>query len=163
MSQKKEFGKIYDKHVEEIYRFVYLKVSSRETAEDITSETFRKGWKRFKKSPMDNPRAYLYKVARNLVIDHYRTQKEHVSPEDIQLKEESNLEESLSLDDDLQEVKEAMESLKDNYQNIIILRYLEELSISETAKILDKSEGAIRVTTHRALEALKEELGVEED
>ncbi len=157
---KKKFKKIYDNNVESIYRFVFLKVSKKEIAEDITSETFKKGWEAFKNDPdMKNPRAYLYKIARNGVIDHYRTKKQHLSPDDLQLEDDDkNIQEIASQNQQIKKIKEAMKNLKDNYQDIIIYRYLEELEISEIAQILDKSEGAVRVTIHRATEALKEEL-----
>jgi RNA polymerase sigma-70 factor (ECF subfamily) len=160
MNPQKKFKKIYDKNVESIYRFVFLKVSKKETAEDLTSETFKKGWEVFKENPnMDNPRAYLYKIARNGVIDHYRTKKQHLSPDDLQLEDDhKNIQEIASQNQQVEKIKEAMKSLKDNYQDIIIYRYLEELEISEIAQILDKSEGAVRVTIHRATEALKKEI-----
>ncbi len=160
MNKKKRFGKIYDNHVEEIYRFVFLKVSTRDIAQDITSETFKKGWEIFKKNPdMENPRAYLYKVARNLVIDHYRTKKQHLSPDNLDLEsEEKDLVEKANLSGEMRRIKKAMENLKDNYQDVIIHKYLEEMSNSEIAEIMDKSEGAVRVLAHRAITALEEEL-----
>lgn len=160
MDKKKKFKKIYDDNVESIYRFIFLKVSKREVAQDITSETFRKGWQAFKENPdMDNPRAYLYRIARNAVIDHYRTKKEHLSPDDMQLEDEGKNLENIA-DDNLRikKVKAAMKNLKDNYQNIIIYRYLEEMEISEIADLINKSEGAVRVTIHRATKALKKQL-----
>ena len=75
---KQKFSKIYNQHIEKIYRFIFLKVNSQERAEDLTSKTFLKGWEAFKNSgnssqnTIDNPRAFLYKIARNLVIDYYR-------------------------------------------------------------------------------------------
>ncbi len=162
MDKQKKFGNLYDKHVDEIYRFIFLKVSTREIAQDITAETFRKGWQVFKKNPkIDNPRAYLYKIARNLVIDHYRTKKQHITDQEIinELEDHSkNLQEKASEAKDMAQVKEAMEKLKDSYQDIIIYKYLEEMSNSEIARIMDKSEGAVRVTAHRAINALEKEV-----
>lgn len=160
MDKKKKFKKIYDNNVESIYRFIFLKVSKREIAQDITSETFRKGWQAFKQNPdMDNPRAYLYRIARNAVIDHYRTKKQHMSPDDMQLEDEGkDLEEIADDKYRVRKIKEAMKNLKDDYQDIIIYRYLEEMDMSEIAELMDKSEGAVRVTIHRATKALKKEL-----
>jgi len=162
MSKKRKFGKLYDKHIDEIYRFVFLKVSTREVAQDITSETFRKGWEAYKQNPeMENPRAYLYRIARNLVIDHYRTKKQHVSDQEIidELEDESkDLQERAAEHKDMAMVKKAMEKLKDDYQDIIIYKYLEEMTNSEIARITGKSEGAVRVTAHRAINALEKEI-----
>ncbi len=160
MSKKRKFGKLYDRHVEQIYRFVFLKVSTREVAQDITSETFRKGWESFKDNPrMENPRAYLYRIARNLVIDHYRTKKEHLSPEDFDLKDEAqNISEKAAQNREMARVKKAMKNLNTDYQDMIIYKYLEEMSNEEIARITGKSEGAVRVTAHRAMKALEKEL-----
>ncbi len=160
MNTRRKFGKLYDRYVEEIYRFIFLKVSTTDIAEDLTSETFRKGWEVFQESPdMKNPRAYLYQIARNLVIDHYRTKKSHLSPEDIELVDDGkNMVDQATVNTEMEKVKTAMENINDTYKDVIILRYLEEMEISEVAKIMDKSEGAIRVLTHRALKTLEEEL-----
>ncbi len=75
---KKTFSAIYDKYINKIYRFVFIKVNSQEIAEDLTSETFLRGWEAYKKASnphrqkIDNPSAFLYQIARNLVIDQYR-------------------------------------------------------------------------------------------
>ena len=70
---KKKFNKIYDEYVGKIYRFVYVKVSSKETAEDLTSQAFTKSWQAMKGgADIKNPKAFVYQIARNLVIDFYR-------------------------------------------------------------------------------------------
>jgi len=71
---KQEFSQIYDDCIDKIYRFVYFKVNSDDVAQDICSEAFLRGWQAFKseKKVIDNPQAFLYQIARNLVIDHYR-------------------------------------------------------------------------------------------
>lgn len=162
MDKQKKFGRLYDEHVDEIYRFVFLKVSTRELAQDITSETFKKGWQSFKENPgMENPRAYLYRIARNLVIDHYRTKKQHITDQEIidELEDHSkDLQEKAAEAKEMAKIKEAMENLKDDYQDIIIYKYLDELSNSEIADIMGKSEGAVRVTAHRAIAALEKEI-----
>ena len=73
-SLNEQFGKIYDQYIDKIYRFVYVKVDSQETAEDVTSKVFLRGWEAFKdaKDGIKNPGAFLYQIARNAVVDHYR-------------------------------------------------------------------------------------------
>src|SRR3989344_6691072 len=99
MSQlQQQFGKIYDKYIEKIYRFVFLKVDSQEIAEDLTSEVFTRGWESFKREKCDikNMQAFLYQIARNLIVDHYRekAQKKFVPIENTTLPEKGiNLEE----------------------------------------------------------------------
>jgi RNA polymerase sigma-70 factor (ECF subfamily) len=164
---KKRFSKIYDKYIEKIYRFVFLKVNSQETAEDLTSKVFLKGWEAFKKSEVkgqksiENPQAFLYQIARNLVIDFYREKgkTQIISAEYSRIPDpRTNLEEKAILSADLEQVRKSLENLRENYQNVIIWHYLDDLSISEIAEILNKPEGTVRVTLHRALKALKKEI-----
>jgi len=160
-NQKKEFGEIYDKYIEKIYRFVFVKVSSQDIAQDICSETFLKGWESFKTQKIDNPQAFLYRIARNLVIDYYREKgrTKIVSAEYSSIPDpRAGFEEKIALDSDLEQVKKALSKLSDDYQNVVVLRYLEDLPIPEIAKALDKTEDATRVTLHRALKALKNEV-----
>ena len=159
---QKIFSELYDQYVDKIYRFIFLKVSSQEVAQDLTSETFLRGWKVFRNpKDIENPPAFLYKIARNLVIDHYREkeQKSTISIEDLRIVDpRSNLEEKAILTSDLNTIKGALTNLKEDYQTVIIWHYLDDLSIPEIAKILEKPEGTVRVTLHRALKNLKNEL-----
>lgn len=160
---RKDFSQIYDQYVEKIYRFVVLKVSSQEIAEDLTSETFIRCWEKFKEDQnrIDNTQAFLYQIARNLVTDHYREKgrTQFVSADFVSIADpRPTLEESSLVNSDLDTIKAALVNLKENYQEIIIWHYIEDLSVSEIAKILNKSEGAVRVTLHRSLKSLKKEI-----
>ncbi|MCX6760506.1 MAG: RNA polymerase sigma factor [Candidatus Nealsonbacteria bacterium] len=160
-NQKKEFGKIYDKYIEKIYRFIFVRVSSEDIAQDICSETFLRGWESFKTQKIDNPQAFLYRIARNLVIDHYREKgrTKIISAEYASIPDpRAGFEEKIAFDSDLNQVKAALSKLSDDYQTVVVLRYLEDLPIAEIAKALDKTEDATRVTLHRALKALKNEV-----
>ena len=156
--QQEHFSKIYDEYVPKIYRFIYLKVSSRELAEDLSSEVFTRVWKGFTKTEIDNIQAFLYKVARNVLADHYRSQKVNVvSIEKVTtiLLEDSSLESEAEIHSDMELIHKALIGLKDDYQGYIIWRYLDELSVSEIAQITGKPEQSVRVGVHRALKALK--------
>ncbi|MBU1045753.1 RNA polymerase sigma factor [Patescibacteria group bacterium] len=159
--KQKKFSKIYDNYVESIYRFISIKVSSQEIAEDLTSEVFLKTWKSFQQEDkIKNPRAYLYTTARHLVIDFYRTNKEMrtISIEDTKEIEDMTapIEAQEKQDAALEIVKQGLNALKEDYQNVVVWRYVDGLSIGEIAKILGKSKGATRVLLHRAMEQLKE-------
>jgi len=157
-NQRAEFAKIYDKYIAKIYRFVVLKVSSAEIAQDICSETFLRGWESFKQEKIDNTQAFLYRVAKNLVIDHYREKgrTQIVSADDLPIVDtNSRIEDKAALDSDIGQIKEKMASLSDDYQNVIIWHYLDDLPIRDVANLLDRSEEATRVLLHRALEALR--------
>lgn len=168
---EKQFSKIYDQNIDKIYRFVFLKVNSQEIAEDLTSKVFLRGWEAYKKSqnptpntqhPIENPRAFLYQIARNLVVDHYRekgrTQIVSVDYAPQITDPRTNLQESAIINADLEKVKLVIKDLNDDHQNVIIWHYLDGMSIKETAKLLDRSEEATRVLLHRALNSLRERL-----
>jgi len=163
-SQEK-FSKIYDDYVEKIYRFVFLRVSSKELAQDLTSETFAKYWDNSRQNPdeIENPRAFLYKIAKNLVVDHYREkskmQMANADIADIQIVDTKvNFEQQAILASDMEGVRKAMSSLNEDYQNAIIWRYLEDMPISEVSQLLDRSEEATRVLLHRAMKELRTKL-----
>jgi len=157
---EEQFGEIYDQYIEKIYRFVYLKVNSQEIAEDITSKVFMKGWEVFKNQGITtNPGAFLYKSARNAVIDHYR-QKDRtnvVSTEVIpQLTDDGRgVYDRAVLSADVENVKKAMGGLKKDYQDVLMWHYLDDMPIGQIAQILNKKEGAVRVMLHRGLRDLK--------
>ena len=163
-SLKKRFSKIYDKYIDKIYRFIFFKVNSQDIAQDLTSETFLKSWEVFKqnKNPgIKNIQAFLYKTAKNLIIDHYREKGkvQFVSLENNPLiDQEQNLEEKAILNSEVNNIRKAIFNLKEDYQNVIIWRYLDGLSISEISKLLGRSEQATRVLLHRSLESLRQKL-----
>lgn len=161
-SRKKKFSKIYDQYIGKIYRFVFLKVNSQDVAQDLTSETFLRGWESFKgRTDIENPQAFLYQIARNLVIDFYREKGKvnFVSTESTPIIDpREDLEEKASFKFDLDKIKVVLADLREDYQNVIIWHYLDDLPIQQVANMLDRSEDATRVLLHRALKSLKERL-----
>ena len=172
---RKIFSQLYDQYINKIYRFIFLKVNSQEIAEDLTSETFLRFWKAFKqgkdynppaalppmRAPIENPQAFLYQIARNLVIDFYRqkSQTKIISAEYQEITDPRvNLEEKAVFNSDLEIIRQTLTNLKEDYQTVIIWHYLDDLSIPEIAKNLNKSEEAVRVTLHRALKSLREKI-----
>ena len=161
--RKKEFSKIYDRQINKIYRFVFLKVNSKEKAEDITSETFTKAWSVFKdeEKQIDNISAFLYRVAKNLIIDFYRTKNQVliVPVEEVPIIDHSQDIEQASIDkSDMRGIKVALADLSQDYQDVIIWYYLEDLPIAKVAELSGRTESATRVLIHRALSSLKDKL-----
>ncbi|MBU1179498.1 RNA polymerase sigma factor [Patescibacteria group bacterium] len=156
------YGQIYDRYVERIYRFIFFKVGSKADAEDITSEAFLKTWQYIKEGkPIKNLNAFLYAVARNLVVDHYRTQaRKYDTEEGIvgDIRSDANIAGKMELKSDAEQILRAMRTLKDEYCEVIVLRFLDDLSIGDIAKIIDKTSNNTRVLVHRALGALKKSL-----
>jgi len=165
---KKQFGRIYDKYIEKIYRFIFLKIGSEEIAQDLTSDTFLRGWKAFQKAQdpknnykIENTQAFLYQIARNLIADHYKEKGKVkiVSAENIVITDLSvDLEKKAILSSDMNTIKLALNNLNENYQNVIIWRYLDDFSTAEVAQMMNKSEQATRVLLHRALKSLKHQV-----
>lgn len=159
------FGRIFDFYHEKIYRFVYLKVATIQDAEDIVAETFLKAWQYIKEGKkIASLQAFLYQVARNLVVDFYRrkgTPTESLDDVEITIADRSDLslEEKMVLKSDMTKVEGALRTLKDTYREVIVLHFLNELSLSETAKVIGKTPGATRVLLHRGMKALKGVLG----
>ena len=161
---REQFSQIYDQYIEKIYRFVYLKVNSQEIAEDITSKVFLKGWEAYSeirnpKSEIRNTGAFLYQIARNSVIDHYREKgrsKVVSSDNSAQLADPSmGAHERAVLSADMDMIKLAMQKLKGDYQDIIIWHYLDDMPIAEIAQTIGKPAGTVRVMLHRGLKELK--------
>lgn len=157
---KHAFGLLYSHYLDEIYRFVYFKISDEQIAEDITEDTFLKTWKSLSRiykenGKVDNFRAWLYRVANNLVIDYYRKKKPVLNldrswakkqplPEDLVLKEELS-----------NKLVRLIKHLEPNHQEIIVLRLVNDLSHKEISEIMNISEGYSRVLLYRALKHLK--------
>ena len=163
-SSQEQFSKIYDQYIEKIYRFVYLKVSSQEVAEDITSKVFLKAWELYKddQESIRNMGAFLYQISRNMVIDHYREKgRTKIVSADYNNKivdHKTNLHEKAVLNADIDMMKLAIKNLKKDYQDVLIWHYLEDMPVLQIAEVLNKPVGTVRVIIHRGLVALKEQL-----
>ncbi len=160
------FGSLYDYYQPKIYRFVFIKVSRREEAEDLTHQVFLKSWQNiseytFQGFPFS---AWLYRIARNQVIDYYRLKKINVSLEDVgdvvELKTENPSARKIDNTLGIESVRKAITLLNQEQQDVIILRFIEDFSPRETAMILDKTEGAVKLLQHRAIKNLKKIMGL---
>lgn len=153
------FGVLYDHHIRRIYDFVYYKTHHKETAEDIVSQTFLKALTHIATVDPDRSFAsWLYKIAQNTVIDHYRSKRTHsdiddawdISDEDVDIVRD------LDTASKFEEVKEHLEKLGSLERDIIIMRVWQELSYKEIADIVGKSEGNCKVIFSRAMTKLRE-------
>ena len=157
-----DFDKIYNQYVTRIYRFIFLKVSSQETAEDLCSDVFMDVFHEFQKTQIENTQAFLYQIAKNTIADYYRKKPRFQVISIEETEEIIDTRESVfrkaEINSDMETVKKALRSLSDDHQNLLIWRYLDELSMPEIAQITGKSEGSLRVGIHRALHTLKEKM-----
>jgi len=159
------FGRIYDEYVRKIYRFIYFKVASAELAEDLTSEAFLKAWQYLKeKRDVPHLQALLYSVARSVVIDHYRSEArcrndvslEEAMTNDLVVAGSEKLLRDVDTGIDMTKVIEKLRGLKDEYREVIVMKYLDGLSTKEISSALGKSSANVRVILHRATKALSE-------
>ena len=156
------FTKLYDQYVKRIYRFVFFKVSNHEEAEDITSEVFLKAWNYINENKeVNNFSGLLYRIARNCVIDLYRARANkpeslNKDNEELEIGDGGRWYADLSNKVEAEKILIALKKLKQEYQEVITLRYVDELEINEIAEITGKGGVAVRVTLHRAINKLKE-------
>lgn len=161
------YAELYDTYVAGVYRFVSFKVATRELAEDITSEAFLRAWHYLLEShDVMSFAGLIYRIARNLVIDHYRAKRITVSlDENIEADTENEIlsDEGVQLElmensIEAERVIEAMKDLKEDYRDVLMLKFVDQLSTGEIAEILGKTSVHVRVLIHRASQTLKNQL-----
>ncbi|MFA7314347.1 MAG: RNA polymerase sigma factor [Candidatus Magasanikbacteria bacterium] len=154
------FAILYDLYIQKIYRFTYLKLGNREEAEDITSEVFLKTWNYLisnKDQVIKSFSGLIYKIARNTLIDFYRQNSQtEISLEDLgEIKVDTKIIKSLDDKQEVQRIFRTLQKMKREYQEVILFKYVEELSTGEIAEILQKNTTNVRVTLYRAIKILK--------
>src|SRR3989344_2363281 len=158
------FGQLYDHYMPMIYRFVLLKVGRREEAEDLTQQVFLSALQNISGyKHLGHPfSSWLYKIARNSIIDNARTKKETIPLYDLDMEPhiEPAIEKTLDLNKEFNSAMKAIGQLNEEQQNVVIMKFIEGFSHKEIAEALDKNEGAIRTIQHRAIIKLKKLLSV---
>lgn len=158
---KKRFLTAYNDYAPSILRHIYFRVSNQELAEDLTQETFFKTWRYILEKDVEilNLKTFLYRVANNLIIDHYRQKnKSTVAIDDISeefIATEAQQEKETERTFDKKLVEASLLKLKDDQRQILIYRYIDDLSIPEISKLTGKSKENIRVIIHRGLKSLR--------
>ncbi len=159
------YGKLYDKYLDEIYRYVFFKVRHDSNAEDLTSETFIKVLDYIVTSEknVDNIRALFYRTARNLVIDFFRNKHQtethiDIDDEDTFVASDNDVEILIDIKIDIEKLDNLMSKIKDEYREVLIMKFVNDMSIGDMARALDKTTGAVRVLVSRAQQALRRAL-----
>jgi len=152
------FGSIYDELVKPVYRYIYYRVD-RAIAEDLTEETFLKAWNnlsKYKKGKYPFS-AWIFRIAHNLVVDYYRKNETSAEISEDYADDKMDSSPSYQINLKLNEIKlkKAINQLPNNYQQIIILKYINEENNETIAKTIGKTEGAVRTLQFRALEKLR--------
>ncbi|MER2191165.1 MAG: sigma-70 family RNA polymerase sigma factor [Solibacillus sp.] len=153
---------IFDAHYDAVYKYIRYLTNDPQLTHDFVQETF---YRFFQKNYASHERMYLLKIARNLVADHCRRQKiisffqmTDEPPATVRLPEEVVLQNA-----ELERLYDALQQIKWQYREVIVLRYIEEYSVQETAAILNCNETKVKNRTARGLKALWALLGGDAD
>jgi RNA polymerase sigma-70 factor (ECF subfamily) len=159
--QSVAFTALYQRYVDKIYKFVFYKTMHKETAEDLTSKVFFKVLKKINtyKEGSASFQTWLYTVARNTVIDHYRSQKKDYNIDDIwDLSNKEDIAENVEVNIQIEKVKEYLKDLKTDQREIIMLRLWQGLSYKEIAEVIGKNEANCKVIYSRTVKKMRENL-----
>lgn len=155
-----EFLRIYDEMADQIFRFALVRLGSREEAVDVVQSTFTRAWGHIRQGKVvPNYKAFIYKVARNLIIDVYRKPR-HISldlmaeEEGFDPKDEKESGKTVALAE-WRLVEEALDRLSPQDRDVIVMRFVEGRMPQEIAEITGLSENVISVRINRAVERLK--------
>lgn len=161
------FGELYDRYVDTVFRFVYFRVNDRALAEDFTSETFLRALRRIGTITYQGRDigAWFITIARNIVLDHMKSARhrlEITTADTIEGKEHVRSTEAAVLDTlQSERLMEAVSRLGDEQRECVLLRFIQGLSVSETAAVMGKNDGAIKALQHRAVRKLADLIGTE--
>ncbi|MBI2634567.1 RNA polymerase sigma factor [Candidatus Peregrinibacteria bacterium] len=141
-----------------LYKYAFVRVGNSEIAEDIIQDTFIRAWRHRdlfdeKKSSLKN---WLFVIATNLIRDHLRKTRTLISPLDENINDATDIEKESSRKNLFDFVLIKIKKLLENEQELITLRYIQDLSLKETAKILNMNYSAAKVAVHRAMKKLRE-------
>ena len=153
------FGKLFEMYFKPVYRFIFFKVGSKETAEDLASLTFEKAWKGLAGFDGRNSfKTWLYAIAKNTVIDYYRSKKNSFSIEELEdvFQSPEDVARETEIKDDTKRLLHSVNKLKSEWRKIVEFKYIFELSNEEISYMTGLSDGNIRVILTRALKKLKQ-------
>jgi RNA polymerase sigma-70 factor (ECF subfamily) len=153
------FGELYQRYLNPIYRYIRARVAEDQTAEDLTELVFLRSFEvisRYKERGLPYS-AFLYQVARNLLIDHYREQREELELEDVDqmAAPAKGMDERFVQVERIKAIENALADLPSDYQEVIRLRVVLAMPTTTVAEWMGRSEGAVRVLLFRALKTLR--------
>lgn len=159
------FGMVYERYVDQVYRFLYLRVGDTQVAEDLTSETFLRALRRIGSFSWQGRdiAAWFVTIARNLVVDNARSARYRLEVTTADLLDADQRDGAAPEEEVLARARdarlvEAVRSLKPDQAECLVLRFLQELSLAETAEVLGRSEGAVKQLQLRAVRSLRKQL-----
>ncbi|TAK05080.1 sigma-70 family RNA polymerase sigma factor [Patescibacteria group bacterium] len=158
-TEREAFGMLFDRWLPKIYGYIYRRIGHRETAEDLASRAFEKAYGAIRSfdAKKGSWSSWMYRIATNVLYDHYRSAKDVVlleedAAEALPSKEDLNL--LVDRGFDAVRVRAAMEGMPERYKSAIALRFFEERTTEEMMEILEVKRGTLAVLMHRSLRAL---------
>ncbi|GAP11964.1 RNA polymerase sigma factor, sigma-70 family [Bellilinea caldifistulae] len=154
---KEAYGMLYERYLVPVYRYCYFRIGSQLDAEDLTEMIFLKAWENLPKKQVQSFRAWLYRIAHNQVVDYLRTRKNTVTLEPLEIPADGqgNPEQVLLNREDGRVLARAIARLDEQDQEVLVCRFVSQLSHAETAAVLGVSESHVRVLQFRALKKLQ--------
>lgn len=164
---KKKFEEIYYKESDAVFRFCLFRLSEREICLEITQEVFMRYWDNISSGKeIQNDRAFLFTISRNLIIDYYRKKKSASLDEIIEVAEDSlsilsDTTQNTELSSEGRFFLEKIDELESGDRQIIYMRYVEDLKPKEIAEVLGLNSNVVSVRINRAVEKLRNICGVD--
>lgn len=159
MSEQQELIAAYERYADDIFRYCLTNTRDRALAQDLMQETFMKAWKYFQKGKdIEHLKALLYKIAKNLIIDHSRKKKPDASLEDLMEVGWAPTEDDTQNNNDRMDAEhaiKALEHVKEEYREVLELKYLQDLSTKEIAAHLNIKANLVSVRLNRGLKQLR--------
>ena len=161
---KEAFGHLYDCYFLQIFKYLICRSDTQEDAEDMTETVFMKAWEHLPnfwgKKKKHDFRAWLFRIAHNTVIDHYRTRKQFLPLESVsQIGTAAGEPGVVALkNEDSRRIVQAIKRLDETSQKVIVSRFISDLSHKETALSIGISDKNVRVIQYRALRKLRDML-----
>jgi len=161
--QLEYFAELYDTYIERIYAFLLSRTRNKALAQDITSHTFMKAIEKIK--TFDASRgtfsAWLYRIARNTLIDYFRTHKDTVDIDDVWgISDDTDTIKNAHARLQIETIRAYLQKLDPDQRDVVLMRVWDELSYKEIAHIMNKSEGSCKMMFSRTVEKMQKDLGV---
>lgn len=160
------FHELYQKYHQDLFQFLFYMVKNREVAEDLVQEVYIKVLKSYENfEGKSSEKTWLFSIARHVAIDYFRKQKRKkkrfldyfdIGEKGYLIQDEQPIPEEIAVqNDEIKEIYKCLQRCSDDQQSVIILRFIQSLSIQETAEVLGWSVSKVKTTQHRAMKALK--------
>ena len=159
--QLENFAPLYDKYISKIYAFLFSRTSSKEVSEDLCSQTFLKAMRSISAFTAEDKHfsAWLYKIARNNLIDYYRSSKDTLDIDSFwTLASDQKIEDETDKRLKLEKIKQYLSALDEEQKEIVILKVWDELSYKEISEIMEKSVDNCKVIFSRSLKKIKQKM-----